>query len=378
MFSFYDILHSLLIVQPIFMAIQFLTYENKKSLPNQLMGSLMLIVSFFYLVNADFLLPFLPFLKYKYFIVYALLFAINPFYYFYSKSLIIENYTFKAKELLHFTPVVLFFIFSLLSLAPEESMFLSFHNLNIFSAIVYNSQVLIYTVIMIILLRRHEINVKNYFSFSEDINLNWLKIFIVIYILTTTLDLTIFYSHNISLQIYYYLLMILFFNFLGYFGIRQINIYINREIDANIEEELEAIDIASPKDTIDTVEETSTLVETKKQELMRSIINLVENDKVYLNSKLTIFDISRQLNINKTYISNVINELTKENFNSFINRYRIKEAENMICSEAYQQYTFEAIAEKVGFNSKASFNSAFKKFNGRTPSAYKKTKLLNQ
>ena len=59
-------------------------------------------------------------------------------------------------------------------------------------------------------------------------------------------------------------------------------------------------------------------------------------------------------------------------FSSFINKYRIEDAKKLIVDTKHSHLTFEAIANAVGFNSKASFNAAFKKFTETTPSLYKK------
>lgn len=370
MFSFLDILHFLLIVQPLFFALQLLTTKNTWSIPNKILGLLMLVVSVFYFINADFLLGTCPILQYKFFVVYGLLFGVNPFYYFYTKSLTIEDYKFSLKELLHFIPVIIFLGLGILTFAPEETLFLSHIQLNHFASIVYNSQVIIYSIIMILLLKKHNINLKNYFSFNEDINLNWLKIFIVIYILTSALDLSIFYSHKESLQIYYYILMIGFFNFLGYFGIRQTNIYINKKLESNTltKENDVTLDQANENKEL----EKNLFQDDKKKQLMTDILELMSSKKAYLNNKLTIFDLSEELGVNKTYISNVINEDSQHNFSSFINKYRIEDAKKLIVDPKHSHLTFEAIANAVGFNSKASFNAAFKKFTETTPSLYKK------
>jgi AraC-like DNA-binding protein len=314
-------------------------------------------------------------------VVYALLFGVNPFYYFYTKSLTIEEYRFTPKELLHFSPLVVFLALSLLTFVPKEPLFFSHSTLNHLASIVYNSQVIVYSLIMVLLLRKHNINLKNYFSFNEDINLNWLKIFIVIYIFTSALDLSIYYSHNASLQLYYYILMIGFFNFLGYFGIRQNNIYIKGNKSLILEEDNEDTKVDNKNNEADssspTEQEKALVPDDKKQKLMSDILNLMNEKEIFLNNKLTIFDLSETLGVNKTYISNVINENTQDNFNNFVNKYRVELAKEYIIAPEYKHLTIEAIANMVGFNSKAAFNAAFKKFSGKTPSVYKKEELLN-
>ena len=94
--------------------------------------------------------------------------------------------------------------------------------------------------------------------------------------------------------------------------------------------------------------------------------------EIYLKKDLTIHDISKEINISSSYISNVLNQDLKCNFVTFINTYRINKAKEILLSSNYSTYTIEAISELVGFNSKSSFNSAFKQISGITPSEYKR------
>ncbi|PIP54750.1 MAG: hypothetical protein COX07_03585 [Bacteroidetes bacterium CG23_combo_of_CG06-09_8_20_14_all_32_9] len=75
---------------------------------------------------------------------------------------------------------------------------------------------------MIILLRQHSINIKNFFSNTEDKSLNWLKIFVIVFIILTFID--IFLYNKIPENIYC-LIIIAFIGFLGYFSIKQTEIY---------------------------------------------------------------------------------------------------------------------------------------------------------
>lgn len=77
-------------------------------------------------------------------------------------------------------------------------------------------------------------------------------------------------------------------------------------------------------------------------------------------------------NSNTTYISQIINEKYDKNFNTILNELRIKEARRLLTDRNYSNYTIEAIAMKVGFKSKTTFNPIFKKFTGITPSQYQK------
>jgi len=67
----------------------------------------------------------------------------------------------------------------------------------------------------------------------------------------------------------------------------------------------------------------------------------------------------------------VINENTGQNFFDFVNRYRIGEAKRMLTDPTDKKITVQEILYVVGFNSKSSFNTLFKKYTGVTPSEFK-------
>ncbi|MCD4795326.1 MAG: helix-turn-helix domain-containing protein [Bacteroidales bacterium] len=98
----------------------------------------------------------------------------------------------------------------------------------------------------------------------------------------------------------------------------------------------------------------------------------MEEKKYFLNPKFTIEDCAKELHTNRKYISQVINESLEINFNNFVNEYRVKEVRKFLINPEYNNYSLNGIASMAGFHSRATFNSAFKKFTGLTPSYFKK------
>ncbi len=144
--------------------------------------------------------------------------------------------------------------------------------------------------------------------------------------------------------------------------------FVADEITDDVDNEL---DNTEDKGQEGTKYEKSYLTSEQKNEILDKIIGMVELEKLYLQSDLSLDILRDKLGIYKNHISQVINELTGKNFMSFINEYRIKEAQLMLVSEEYKNLTIEGIAQLCGFQAKASFNNAFKKFTGVTPSRFK-------
>lgn len=95
--------------------------------------------------------------------------------------------------------------------------------------------------------------------------------------------------------------------------------------------------------------------------------------KVYLRFHVTIQDLSRDIGINRTYLSNFINETYGENFNNWINGLRINEAKYKILTTS--EDSLSEIARKVGFADLAHFSKIFKRKEGISPSDWKKQNI---
>ncbi len=102
------------------------------------------------------------------------------------------------------------------------------------------------------------------------------------------------------------------------------------------------------------------------------INELVVGNKMYLESNLSLSKLSEELGKSTQLISSVVNQYARRNFNDYINYYRIQDAKKILSNSQSEKYTISSIAFDMGFSSLSSFNSAFKKFEGTTPSAYRK------
>lgn len=104
----------------------------------------------------------------------------------------------------------------------------------------------------------------------------------------------------------------------------------------------------------------------------------IEEEKVYTENELSLAELSKKINIQAYQLSELISRLYNESFFDFINRHRIEEIKARIEDPESDSYSLLGIAMDCGFNSKSSFNTAFKKFTGLTPSEYRKQKLVEQ
>ncbi len=126
---------------------------------------------------------------------------------------------------------------------------------------------------------------------------------------------------------------------------------------------------------IDDFESKQDYKEVCKKELYKTLGVIKEHLLVtedYLKINFSQLDLSQSIDISPHKISMVLNTLTDKSYNSYINCLRVQKAIVYLNDEKYKQYTIDAIAKEVGFNSKSVFYKAFRKTTGFTPLRYKK------
>lgn len=100
------------------------------------------------------------------------------------------------------------------------------------------------------------------------------------------------------------------------------------------------------------------------------IISLLQQEKIYEDAELTLTQMARRLKTNPSLLSKIINQGFGQNFNDCINQYRIEAVKEKLKNGEQQRQTLLGIAYDCGFNSKATFNRAFKKVTGQSPKEF--------
>jgi len=117
---------------------------------------------------------------------------------------------------------------------------------------------------------------------------------------------------------------------------------------------------------------TISLNAEKADQTLRKLNQIIDENKFYLNPDITLKDLAKDLHIHPNHLSRLINENFKLSFNDFVNKYRIAEAKNLLTDPENKNRTILELMYTCGFYSKSTFNTAFKKFTGQTPSEYRK------
>ena len=111
--------------------------------------------------------------------------------------------------------------------------------------------------------------------------------------------------------------------------------------------------------------------EASRPEFAAELERLFENQRIWLNPRLTIGEVAQQLGTNRTYLSDYLNRSLKTTFYEYVNEYRIRAVAEQLQSPE-NTLTLEAIAESCGFNSVSTFRRVFIRHFGCTPTCYKR------
>ncbi len=110
-----------------------------------------------------------------------------------------------------------------------------------------------------------------------------------------------------------------------------------------------------------------------RQHLYARIQTVMENPEWFCRNDFSLPLLAQLVGSNKTYVSQTINTCHGQNFVTWLGNCRVKEACRRINNhDKYGQFTLEGISESVGFKSRTTFTTAFKRLIGLTPSEYLK------
>ncbi|MDP2089445.1 MAG: helix-turn-helix domain-containing protein [Flavobacteriaceae bacterium] len=299
------------------------------------------------------------------------------FLFIYVSALVSYKKIFKRKDLIHLAPFILFNLYLLIiSFFPDvtETIRMDYVHLDINPPFLFIIFLIItalsgpfYFARSVKLLKKHDINIFNNFSFSEIINLEWLRKLVYIFGIVWTALIIITVIHhvfNLFSMVFctdgLFLSLSVFVILIGYFGLKQKVIFTN---DFTTEQFF--ITEAKIKYS------SSPLTEIEADQYTDRLSNCMVSSKPFLNPNLTLPQLASEIGISSHYLSQIINEKFNINFFDFVNQFRVEEVKAKIIDPKFENYSLLGIALDSGFNSKSAFNRIFKKFTDQTPSQYK-------
>lgn len=292
---------------------------------------------------------------------------------FFVRALIYRNYTFAKRDYLYFLPFIMYFIHELNGwyLVDTDIKLAVLNGYQLEQEPAYTRFMTLFRecfrtfcgVMCLVELHRYQKQIKNQFADIEEIDLSWLKAlvigFLIIRVQSVVIALSVMSSIDLHIAVDYALLgqtasfMVMFLiSFLMFYSLGYTGVFKGIESKENLPE----------KDPIDLAQ-------------VEKIQQYMVEHKPYLNHLLNLDNLASQLNMQARHLSQIINRHFQQNFFEFINSYRIEESKQLLQQEENKKVTMLEIMDLAGFNSKATFNTFFKKSVGLTPTQYRKEQL---
>lgn len=290
----------------------------------------------------------------------------GPLFYFYAQCVIFRDFKLSNRNLLHLIPYLLLtiLVLSLGNPSPSTSEKMIANPMPWQFQLV---RVLMYVHIFIYLgltyktLWTYREIIKNTYSQIDQINLDWLSSALNTFGLLTFASLFhnfIPLKGNESAAI---IALVLLLIFVFYFVIKVI-------LKALRQSKIFAGIAKNETTKYHGSNLTPNQIETYKQQLLA----LLGTEKPFLDPQVSITDLSEKLSVPTKHLSQVINQSFNRSFFDFINSYRVQEVQHILKNSKDDKLTVLEAMYEAGFNSKSSFNTAFKKETGQTPTEFRK------
>ncbi|MCR9141691.1 MAG: AraC family transcriptional regulator [bacterium] len=107
------------------------------------------------------------------------------------------------------------------------------------------------------------------------------------------------------------------------------------------------------------------------ERLQQNLDELMETEKIYQDEDLRLSTVASLLDLSPHQLSYYLNQILEIDFAGYVNRYRIRDAEEALRSSAHSSRSVLEIGLQAGFNSKTAFYRAFGEATGMSPSKYR-------
>lgn len=368
--SFLEVIAAIAVFISLLLAVFLLTVKTERKLENRLFAAFLIINAID--ISGLFMHLFVDSYNLKAFKISAYL-LVMPLFYLYVNAVCYSDFTLKSKHLLHLIPfiVVNLILVPRLYLAEgtaKEDFFNHMWNSPemFFYQAIGELQYFFYIVGVFLVLKKYKKIYLENFTNSNTLLYKWLSqltvIFLVIHLCIILKNIVRYTQHR---DLFIWLNIVAGTVFLlaaCWFILKALNYpELFRRIDSTLQ---------PTKDFVETLETENKTDETKSFQI-EQLKNFMAEKEPFLNPSLTIQELADQVNIPVRELSVLINHHINQHFFDFVNEYRIKKAMTILKDPMKREYTVLEILYEVGFNSKSSFHTSFKKYTNQTPTTFR-------
>lgn len=322
----------------------------------------------------------------------------GPVIYMYIRSLLNPGFTFNKMDRWHFVPGFAYILWTIIVAVTDLLVMKRYYLMDgqndpdfdtWYQAIGFIS-LLIYLMLSLRYYLMYRAFIVQELSFADTVQFKWVRNFLIacfLYFFSTIfLDILRLVGVNIGYQDtwWYYLLFAFIFYYIAISGYansieqkktfeldflryRMPNLIGGGEHPLEVQTEDASFEVLMPAEFTSPDQTADSVIPSIWKEKVENAI-LVE--RMYRNPELTLTDLANHLGTNPSLLSKIINRSFGKNFNDYVNQYRVLEVKENLADPQNAHLTIMSLAYDAGFNSKATFNRAFKKFTGDNPKTY--------
>ncbi len=331
-----------------------------------------------------------PYRNILFYIPFQQLFLLPPVLYFYIKALLDKSFQFSKRDYIHFLPSAIYLIYSIVVFLTDKVILNEYYfykdgkdkDFSLWYQITGLCSLGYYLAQSLKTYYRYKALTYNVVSFADTVMFKWAKRFLIAFLMLMAIRILFFIVNpewdEFGKKFWYYVCFSILFYYMSISGytnsILSATSFRDSLLNFDADFKFEA-DNPSKIELPISVLDKDNLAEDKNEipdfDLWKEKIEaLMLVDKMYENPALVISDLSNKLGTHSKKISQVINQGYNMNFNDFVNHYRISAVKQKIEEGEHTIQTLLSLAFECGFNSKSTFNRAFKRSTSLSPKEY--------
>jgi AraC-like DNA-binding protein len=308
---------------------------------------------------------------------FSFLLAVGPLLYIYTGILTMPGFQVNRAHIIHFIPVSielgLQIALAIYSITEGQQVYqsLPYLCLKMFVLVGSGISIFFYLKRSLLLIKSYERSLADYFSDHSHLTLQWLNGLIrymrVLWMFWIAFECCFivfwhFQLHFVTIYLVLYLLMIIMTYSTYWIGIKGF------QTSGSLSEKRFSSTTKTPSQNFyakTTAAEINALVERLERAMTQ--------ERVYRDENLSLQMLAEKINENPNLVSYVLNNSLHQSFYDYINQHRVEEVKSRMADPKYAHLKLIEIAFECGFNSKATFNRAFRKVTGASPTAYRRS-----